>query len=95
MLCTKMVTEGHRLSEEAFEWLLGEIESKFFQVTSIFIQIVLDPNPNEFFYRNGWNGGRFGHPIYFHRKSIDARAGSVIARNFSVKTQGSVLDSVI
>merc|ERR1711899_678163 len=31
MLCTKMVAETHRLSEEAFEWLLGEIESKFFQ----------------------------------------------------------------
>jgi len=31
MLCTKMVTENHRLSEEAFEWLLGEIETKFFQ----------------------------------------------------------------
>jgi hypothetical protein len=42
-----MVTEGHRLSEEAFEWLLGEIESKFFQVTSVFIQIVLDQNPKE------------------------------------------------
>ena len=33
MLCTKMVAETHRLSEEAFEWLLGEIESKFFQVS--------------------------------------------------------------
>ena len=29
-LCTKLVAENHRLSEEAFEWLLGEIESKFF-----------------------------------------------------------------
>ena len=29
-LCTKLVAESHRLSEEAFEWLLGEIESKFF-----------------------------------------------------------------
>ena len=35
-----------------------------------------------------WNGGR---PIYFHRKSICAHTGSVIARNFSVKTQASVL----
>ena len=52
MLCTKMVTESHRLSEEAFEWLLGEIESKFFQVTSIFIQIVLDQNPKENFYKS-------------------------------------------
>ena len=32
MLSTKLITETHRLSEEAFEWLLGEIESKFFQV---------------------------------------------------------------
>ena len=31
MLCTKMVAENHRLSEEAFEWLLGEIEAKFLQ----------------------------------------------------------------
>ncbi len=30
-LCTKLVAESHRLSEEAFEWLLGEIESKFNQ----------------------------------------------------------------
>ena len=37
MLCTKMVTESHRLSEEAFEWLLGEIESKFFQVRFFFL----------------------------------------------------------
>ena len=29
--CTKMVAEHHKLSEEAFEWLLGEIESKFNQ----------------------------------------------------------------
>lgn len=28
-LCTKLVAENHRLTEEAFEWLLGEIESKF------------------------------------------------------------------
>jgi DNA-directed RNA polymerase II subunit RPB1 len=28
-LCTKAVAETHRLSEEAFDWLLGEIESKF------------------------------------------------------------------
>ena len=30
-LCTKMVAETHKLSEEAFDWLLGEIESKFQQ----------------------------------------------------------------
>ena len=34
MLCTKAVTETHRLSEEAFEWLLGEIEAKFMQVSA-------------------------------------------------------------
>jgi DNA-directed RNA polymerase II subunit RPB1 len=33
-LCTKLVAEQHRLSEEAFEWLLGEIESKFFYAQS-------------------------------------------------------------
>ena len=30
-LCTKMVAETHKLSEEAFDWLLGEIEGKFQQ----------------------------------------------------------------
>ena len=30
-LCTKMVAESHKLSEEAFDWLLGEIESRFNQ----------------------------------------------------------------
>jgi DNA-directed RNA polymerase II subunit RPB1 len=30
-LCSKLVAEQFRLSEEAFEWLLGEIESKFMQ----------------------------------------------------------------
>eukprot|EP00096_Caligus_rogercresseyi_P015669 TRINITY_DN813_c1_g1_i1.p1 TRINITY_DN813_c1_g1~~TRINITY_DN813_c1_g1_i1.p1 ORF type:complete len:1950 (-),score=566.84 TRINITY_DN813_c1_g1_i1:630-6479(-) len=33
-LCTKLVSETHRLSEEAFDWLLGEIESKFFYAQS-------------------------------------------------------------
>ena len=28
-LCTKRVAEEHKLSEEAFEWLLGEIETRF------------------------------------------------------------------
>merc|ERR1719450_1584193 len=28
-LCTKLMSEQHRLSEEAFDWLLGEIETKF------------------------------------------------------------------
>merc|ERR1719461_1915633 len=31
MLCTKSLAETYKLSEEAFEWLLGEIESKFAQ----------------------------------------------------------------
>ncbi|XP_064638126.1 DNA-directed RNA polymerase II subunit RPB1-like [Lineus longissimus] len=30
-LCTKRVTEEYRLSSEAFEWLLGEIDTKFLQ----------------------------------------------------------------
>merc|ERR1719192_2989751 len=30
-LCPKMVAEHHKLSEEAFDWLLGEIETKFQQ----------------------------------------------------------------
>ena len=30
-LCTKLMSEQHRLSEEAFDWLLGEIETKFMQ----------------------------------------------------------------
>jgi len=30
-LCTKIVAEKHRLSEESFDWLLGEIETKFQQ----------------------------------------------------------------
>lgn len=28
-LCTKLVAERHRLSKEAFEWVLGEIEHRF------------------------------------------------------------------
>lgn len=30
-LCTKYVAEDHRLTNEAFEWLVGEIESRFQQ----------------------------------------------------------------
>ena len=30
-LCTKMISETHKLSEEAFDWLLGEIETRFQQ----------------------------------------------------------------
>ena len=28
-LCSKRVAEEHKLSSQAFEWLLGEIESRF------------------------------------------------------------------
>merc|ERR1719220_3411714 len=34
-LCTKIVAETHKLSEEAFEWLLGEIETRFIQAQSM------------------------------------------------------------
>lgn len=30
-LCTKLVSEKYRLSSEAFEWLIGEIEHRFHQ----------------------------------------------------------------
>lgn len=30
-LCTKLVSEKFRLSSEAFEWLIGEIENRFKQ----------------------------------------------------------------
>lgn len=30
-LCTKLVSEKFRLSSEAFEWLIGEIEHRFHQ----------------------------------------------------------------
>lgn len=30
-LCTKLVAENYRLSSEAFEWLVGEIENRFVQ----------------------------------------------------------------
>lgn len=30
-LCTKLVSENFRLSSEAFEWLVGEIENRFKQ----------------------------------------------------------------
>merc|ERR1719384_201607 len=34
-LCTKMIAEHHKLSEEAFDWLLGEIETRFIQAQSM------------------------------------------------------------
>lgn len=30
-LCSKRVAEEHRLSAEAFEWLIGEVETRFQQ----------------------------------------------------------------
>ena len=30
-LCSRRMADEHKLSEEAFEWVLGEIESKFQQ----------------------------------------------------------------
>lgn len=30
-LCSKRVSEEHKLNNEAFEWLLGEIETRFTQ----------------------------------------------------------------
>ena len=35
-LCTKKLAEEHRLSSEAFEWLIGEIETRFQQVNITF-----------------------------------------------------------
>merc|ERR1719211_785221 len=34
-LCTKIMAEKHRLSEEAFDWLLGEIEARFQQAQAM------------------------------------------------------------
>lgn len=31
VLCSRRMAEKHKLSNEAFEWLLGEIEAKFQQ----------------------------------------------------------------
>jgi len=35
-LCTKLVSERFRLSSEAFEWLIGEIENRFKQAQVCF-----------------------------------------------------------
>merc|ERR1719270_1500015 len=34
-LCTKSLAENYKLSEEAFDWLLGEIESRFIQAQAM------------------------------------------------------------
>lgn len=39
-LCSKRVTEEFRLSAEAFEWLLGEIETRFQQSHVRFLYVV-------------------------------------------------------
>ena len=39
MLCAKRVLEQYRLSSEAFEWLLGEIESRFTQAQVCYIHL--------------------------------------------------------
>jgi DNA-directed RNA polymerase II subunit RPB1 len=41
-LCTKLVSERFRLSSEAFEWLIGEIENRFKQAqVNLFLLIIL------------------------------------------------------
>ena len=35
VLCSRRVTEEHKLSTEAFEWVLGEIETRFQQAQVI------------------------------------------------------------
>lgn len=37
-LCTKLVSEKYRLSSEAFEWLIGEIEHRFHQAQVILVR---------------------------------------------------------
>ena len=39
-LCTKRVIEEYRLSTEAFEWLLGEIEARFQQAQVRMVEVV-------------------------------------------------------
>ena len=39
-LCTKRVIEEYRLSTEAFEWLLGEIEARFQQAQVRMVDVV-------------------------------------------------------
>ena len=35
MLCSRQVIEKHRLTAEAFDWLVGEIETRFQRLTFI------------------------------------------------------------
>jgi len=41
VLCSKRVTEEHKLSTEAFEWVLGEIETRFQQAQVSIITLVV------------------------------------------------------
>ncbi len=43
-LCSKKVIEEYRLSSEAFEWLLGEIEARF-NVSQVLIFFILLQKP--------------------------------------------------
>lgn len=42
MLCSKQMAESHKLNEEAFEWLLGEIETRFQQAQVRHFLILID-----------------------------------------------------
>lgn len=46
-LCTKLVSENFRLSSEAFEWLVGEIENRFKQA-----QVGIFENFSKILYNN-------------------------------------------
>ena len=37
VLCSKQVIEEHKLSADAFEWVLGEVEARFLQAQVGFI----------------------------------------------------------
>ena len=41
-LCAKRVAEEYRLSSEAFEWLLGEIETRFQQAQVSLVHLIFD-----------------------------------------------------
>ena len=43
-LCSKRVAEEHKLSTEAFEWIIGEIETRFQQAQVGSRLLVCDPS---------------------------------------------------
>lgn len=60
-LCTKLVSERFRLSSEAFEWLIGEIENRFKQAQVKFpvkYSIYLMPFYKILFSGTTWRDGR-------------------------------------